>query len=625
MKRYIILMFSILATYCLQATTQDSLKVFTLPTVRVIITKPSEAIGAVHLIEAQDKDNSLSLKEALSTGTGISATVGSKDESNVRLRGFRKNEVKVMVDGRPLNNGYFGNVDLSKLSLLNISEIQVIKGPVSPLYGTNAMGGVINLITKSPAKDNWATIKGMFKRNNTRELSLSSAHDFNSWDYQVGVSNEFSDGFMLSQDFVPALSETGKVRNSSAKQQWNFMGDFSADVFTFQRAGLDFSYTTMDRREIPSSIYEIRKRLYDYWIRYHAGLSSEGHLSEDMFLSTMLALDGGKDRYLEYNDSAMHYLKTDSRMQDQTLNFAPRLRVNTHNGMTWDFGSRTEIRFFHREDNVEYQQGIDKLLAMANVYTQMECNLSPNYRLTTALGISYLANEKRDKAYLAPEPAIGLVKSYPSGAQSSLGIGYSTAQPTMRQLYSMSKGNPDLMPQNSWKCELEQQQPLWGNRMSASASAFLNSTRNLIDLQAGRYANIYRIKTYGGELSILVAWTGFWQSQAEYAYLNYFDNDGYIITESPRHTVSLIQRVNLPLHSRLTLSSHFHDQRYSQDDGGTNHLLPSYILHDVFVDIPWHKYKLQLGLENILDENYEGEYGFPEAGINFNIGFVAEI
>lgn len=625
MKHSIILIFILFSFYSLQAESQDSLKVFTLPTVRVIIAKPSEAIGAMHLISSQDKENSLSLKEALSVDSGISATVGSKDESNVRLRGFRKNEVKVMVDGRPLNNGYFGNVDLSKLSLLNISEIQVIKGPVSPLYGTNAMGGVINLITKDPSKDTWATLKGMFKRNNTRELSISSAHDFESWNYQIGVSNEATDGFMLSRDFVPAISETGKVRNSSAKQQWNLMGDLSGDVFTFHRLGMDFSYTTMDRREIPSSIYEIRKRLYDYWVRYHTGLSSEGHLAENLVLSAQLALDGGKDRYLEYNDSAMHYLKTDSRMQDQTLNFAPRLRLSTPNGITWDFGSRTEIRFFHRKDNVEYQDGIDKLMLMANLYTQMECIPWQNYRLTSALGISYLANEKRNQAYLAPEPAIGLVKSFASGAQSSLGIGYSTAQPTMRQLYSMSKGNPDLMPQNSWKGELEHHQPLWANRMTITGSAFLNSTRNLIDLQAGRYANIYRIKTYGAEFSTLIAWTGCWESQVDYAYLNYFDNDGYIITESPRHTLNLIQRFKGPYHSRLTLSSHFHDQRYSQDDGGTNHLLPSYMLHDVFMEIPWHRYKLQLGLENILDENYQGEYGFPEAGVNFNIGFVAEI
>ncbi|MDD4310013.1 MAG: TonB-dependent receptor plug domain-containing protein, partial [Candidatus Cloacimonetes bacterium] len=175
---------------------RDSLKTYYLPTVKVIVSKPSEAIGALHLIDASDKQSSLNLREMLSQSLGVSASTGSKDESNLRLRGFRKNEVKIMIDGRPLNSGYFGNVDLSKLSLLNIAEIQIIKGPTSPLYGSNSMGGILNLITKEPSRNTWLQLGGVIKRNNTQELRIGSAHSFDTYSYQLGLSREHTDGFV---------------------------------------------------------------------------------------------------------------------------------------------------------------------------------------------------------------------------------------------------------------------------------------------------------------------------------------------------------------------------------------------------------------------------------------------
>jgi outer membrane receptor for ferrienterochelin and colicin len=122
-QKYILLLLLLLSALSLFGTAkQDTLRTYNLPTVYVIVDKPSEAIGSLHRIDSEDVKTSLSLREAMQNSVGISATTGSKDESNLRLRGFRKNEIKIMVDGRPLNNGYFGNVDISKLSLLNIEE-----------------------------------------------------------------------------------------------------------------------------------------------------------------------------------------------------------------------------------------------------------------------------------------------------------------------------------------------------------------------------------------------------------------------------------------------------------------------------------------------------------------------
>ena len=258
-----LLLILVLVTITLGGTAkQDSLKTYTLPTVYVIVEKPSEAIGSLHIIEGEDVKNAFSLREAMQNSVGISATIGTKDESNLRLRGFRKNEIKVMVDGKPLNNGYFGNVDISKLSLLDIEEIQILKGPASPLYGTNNMGGVVNIITKAPPNNYWLELNTLFKRNNTNEITLSSAHSFDTWNYRIGVSQEKTDGFVLSEKFIPTPYEDGGVRNNSDKCLYNISGSLEKEFLNFHNLGVDFGYNKMDKKNIPSSIYEQRYRQY---------------------------------------------------------------------------------------------------------------------------------------------------------------------------------------------------------------------------------------------------------------------------------------------------------------------------------------------------------------------------
>lgn len=602
----------------------DSLKTYTLPTVRVIVTKPSEAIGALHLIDAADKQSSLTLQDALSQNLGISSSTGSKDESNIRLRGFRKNEVRIMVDGRPLNSGYFGNVDLSKLSLLNIKEIQVIKGPTSPLYGTNNLGGVVNLITREAPNDRWLSLKATIKRNNTQELSISSAHSFDAWNYLIGVGREHTDGFVLSEDFTSTFAENGQVRNNAARTVYNLMGNISTEIWDFHRVGVDFAYTTMARREIPSSIYEGRIRLYDDWERYHATLSAQSHLSDKLQATLLNAFDGGGDRYLEYNDATMQQLQTDSRMDNLSWHFAPRLRWFMASGSILDFGMKSELQFNHRKDNGVYQERTNNHVLVENVFAQMERDLGQSLRFTMGMGLTASNNKLRKELYYIAEPALGMEQEYASGAKTTLGLGQNSAQPTLRQLYSSSKGNPYLKPQSAVKLELGHHQPFWGNRLAVDGSVYWNSTHNLIDLVADRYENIYRIKTYGAELQILTAITSFWSSELSYARLEEYDGGAYRLTETPKHSFSMVQRLSCPMGSSLSISSNYRSSRVSQDDGGTYHNLQSYWLHDLALDIPWRNYKLYLGLENILDENYEGEYGFPEAGRNFSIGINAD-
>jgi iron complex outermembrane receptor protein len=81
----------------------------------------------------------------------MSAQFPSSGQASIALRGVpRTTRALVMVDGQPINNALSGGIDLSSIMLENVRRIEVVRGPYSALYGGNAMGGVVNVLTRVP-------------------------------------------------------------------------------------------------------------------------------------------------------------------------------------------------------------------------------------------------------------------------------------------------------------------------------------------------------------------------------------------------------------------------------------------------------------------------------------------
>ena len=92
-----------------------------------------------------------------------------------QIRGSEAGQVLIMIDGRRINDAQNGQFDLSNLPLSKdeIERIEVLRGGASALYGSDAMGGVINIITKSPTKEPYTRVSSSFGRFGTQEYSLS--------------------------------------------------------------------------------------------------------------------------------------------------------------------------------------------------------------------------------------------------------------------------------------------------------------------------------------------------------------------------------------------------------------------------------------------------------------------
>jgi len=170
----------------------------------VTATKTKQAIEKaptqVEVVTAEDikESNVRTVDEALERVPGIytSRTSGitsiSNKSINLSVRGFQnQSQSLVLLDGQPLNN-YEGNVQWWNIPIENIERIEVVKGPMSSLYGGGAMGGVINIITKPdyPLFD-FSLGSGSY---NTKELSVGHGGSFGDFSYYLTYRNLTQEG-----------------------------------------------------------------------------------------------------------------------------------------------------------------------------------------------------------------------------------------------------------------------------------------------------------------------------------------------------------------------------------------------------------------------------------------------
>ncbi|MDX2430807.1 MAG: TonB-dependent receptor plug domain-containing protein, partial [Bacteroides sp.] len=91
------------------------------------------------------------LAEALSNETSIRLRLDPSTGTSIEMQGMGGENIKYLIDGVPMVGRVFGNIDLEQINMENIDHIEIVKGPMSVQYGTSAIAGVINIITKKTA------------------------------------------------------------------------------------------------------------------------------------------------------------------------------------------------------------------------------------------------------------------------------------------------------------------------------------------------------------------------------------------------------------------------------------------------------------------------------------------
>ena len=161
-------------------------------------------------LKATASSNAMNLLNSL-PGLFIRKT-GDFGRSDVDIRGIgqRGRRIAVLVDGRPEKMGLFGCVVTHTFPLDNVERIEVVRGPSSVLYGSEAMGGVVNILTHEPEKKIEMALNSSYGSYNTKQFNLHFGQNLQKFKYFFTLDRRQSDGHRENSDYSGG-SFTGKV------------------------------------------------------------------------------------------------------------------------------------------------------------------------------------------------------------------------------------------------------------------------------------------------------------------------------------------------------------------------------------------------------------------------------
>lgn len=159
--------------------------------------------------------------------------MGGNRPVNLRGVGGYGNRTLVMVDGVPINNANYHWVMWSLIPKDSVERIEVIRGPFSALYGSNAMGGVINVITKEPIKIRETIIEGTYGSMNTWMPKIIQSGKIDKFGYYLSGEYEETDGYMADE---PTMSYNIK----RFQKEWRYSGKLTYDLENVSLLTLNF-------------------------------------------------------------------------------------------------------------------------------------------------------------------------------------------------------------------------------------------------------------------------------------------------------------------------------------------------------------------------------------------------
>ena len=125
--------------------------------------------------------NANTVADAAHSLPGVSLSRPTRNEEMVNLRGFHSRQLGIDVDGLPLDVPYDGYVDLGRFTTFDLAEINVAKAGASLLYGPNALGGAVNLVTCKPRKSFEADVRLGFANASERKADFNLGGNQGCW------------------------------------------------------------------------------------------------------------------------------------------------------------------------------------------------------------------------------------------------------------------------------------------------------------------------------------------------------------------------------------------------------------------------------------------------------------
>lgn len=539
--------------------------------------------------------------------------------ANINLAGMGANYVLFLIDGERIAGEARDNIDYDRLNVANIERIEVVKGAASALYGSNAIGGVVNIITKKATKPWQLNLNGRYGSLNEQRYGGSlgfNTRRFNSFttgtykhrnSYSMTDSKvsyiEYPDGTQQPTDELPTTTRIYGYSDWDIDQKFVIR---PVDPLTMTLAGTYYNHEQYSSDKVHDLFRGYTGRIHlNYAVNERQNIEASYKFDEYDKFDYYLRLDEKDKNYVNIQHTA--------RLQyNNTFRKAGTLTVGAE-----FFGDKLDTYQFKGD---EPEHSTETYVAFA----QHDVNLLPQLNLVYGARIDYHSTYG---AHLTPKASL-MYKLRPVTLRASYGEGFKS--PTLKELYTdwshqgmfQLIGNPDLVPEKSRNISLSAEYTR--KRFSASVIGYYNRIRDKISTvwnnagDSSFYANIGHAEVWGIDAHVSVKLPHGFGFTASYAYVHDSQPvDGVNTSTTRPHSATLrfeygLKRKNYGLDVHLTgrilsaVTTHTFDDAYVNPDGTTGALYrqryPAYTMWKLVVTQRLRNaVSLSLGADNLFD------------------------
>jgi vitamin B12 transporter len=424
---------------------------------------PQERLGAaVTVITEQEieEKNYATIEEALRhvPGVDIQRSGGLGKTSQIRIRGAGPQQVQVMVDGMRVKSPTQGFTELTDISLDSIERIEIVRGPQSTLHGADAIGGVVNIITKrgqGPPSGTVRTEAGTFE---TYREQATVSGSWKAFGYSLSASHWDTRGYLRNDDATQSAA-AGRFDYAFPWQgTFTLSGRYSktdADLPVGSTNPTVFDPNAQQTSE--TWLYNIKydQKVTDWWqsqVRYGQWLNNNGFVNP----GNLPAFRAPTVSQIDVQRREAEWLNT--------VQLGP-----------WD---TLTLGWEHRDEYGKNRFTFRKEISVESGFAQNELRLFD--RVILGGGVRYEDNDAFGDALTGRASVAVLFKETGSKIRAAWGQGFRA--PTINDLFFPGFGNPNLQPETSESYEVGADQRLLDNRLLFGFTFFHNRFQNLIQI-----------------------------------------------------------------------------------------------------------------------------------------------
>ncbi len=547
-----------------------------------------------------------SVVQALSQVPGVDVVQngGAAGHASVFIRGAKSDQTLILVDGVPMNNPVDAGrgADPAQIPVENIERIEVLRGSQSTLYGADAMGGVVNIITKKglgPLQGEITAEAGCFNTFNEKAEFRGGTSNYN---YSAGVSRQDSAGISSAAARNGNTEKDGYGRTeASARLGWTPVEEFEANgLVRWNQA--HYNYDGSVKGIVVDTDDEADT---DSLLLYGEGKAK--------LLGGLWRPRIGGSWVSQSRDDASS--KKDSSFDSllQKLEWQNDFYLGKANIVTAGFEYQQESAE-STYDAIGYMDRFDRVTARhESVYAQDIVMIGP---LTTTVGgrlDSYEAFGTENTWRVAPSYDVTETGTRFKG---SYGTGFKA--PSLFQLYSIY-GSKDLQPEKSQGWDAGVEQEVVGGALTVGATYFGNEFEDMIDYDfvTSRYGNVSSAESRGVETFVTAKPVKDLSVRASYTYTDTWDKTtDSQLPRRPRNKMSLDSFYSFTTRVRGGVGVVYVGERQDEDFSTyTTTTLPSYTLVNLYASYDLYMNVTLFGrLENLFDEQYEQVIGYGTPG-----------